>query len=129
MSKVLTHELRDATRISNESFRIKTNMTINELAKLEQEAFLTKIENNRDTSLESIISRKLAGVLEPSVAYAFLMVASFPKNSEFNDLNNDAFKISLKRTVELTTSQQFQICPVRPRTQGIKKVFFVEKAQ
>lgn len=25
--------------------------------------------------------------------------------------------------------QQFQICPVRPRTQGIKKVFFVEKAQ
>ena len=105
MSKVLTHELRDATRISNESFRIKTNMTINELAKLEQEAFLTKIENNRDTSLESIISRKLAGVLEPSVAYALLMVASFPKNSEFSDLNNDAFKISLKRTVELTTSQ------------------------
>ena len=105
MSKALTYELRDTTRISNESFRIKANMTINELEGTEQEAFLTKIENNRDTSLESVISRKLAGVLEPSVAYALLMVASFPKNIEYADLNNDAFKISLKRTVELTTSQ------------------------
>ena len=66
---------------------------------------LTKIENNRDTSLESIISRKLAGVLEPSVAYALLMVASFQKNSEYADLNNDAFKISVKRTVDLTIRQ------------------------
>ena len=105
MSKALTYELRDATRINNESFRIKANMTIDEQAKLEQEAFLTKIENSRDTSFESVLSRKLAGVLEPSVAYALLATASFPKNSEFSDLNNDDFKISLKRTMELTNSQ------------------------
>jgi len=105
MGKALAYEMRDAMRISNESFRIKSNITAEEINIKAREAFLTKIENSRDTSNESVISRKLAGILEPSIAYAFLMAASFPKNIEFTDFNNNDFKISLKRTIDLTDSQ------------------------
>ena len=105
MGKALAHEMRDAVKISNESFKIKGNITAEEINIKAREAFLTKIENSRDTTNESVISRKLAGILEPSIAYAFLMAASFPKNIECTDLNKNDFKISLKRTIDLTDSQ------------------------
>jgi hypothetical protein len=79
MGKALAHEMRDAVKISNESFKIKSNVTSEEIVTQAREEFLNEIENSRDTSPKMQLSRKLAGILEPSIAYDFLMSASFAR--------------------------------------------------
>lgn len=110
MSKALTYELRDAVKVSNESFRIKSNISVDEQVRILEESFLSKIENNRDTSLSSVIARKLAGVLEPSIAYEFLSGASFPRNNiptdnDTDNTDNNTLKIKLHKKIELNSSQ------------------------
>ena len=56
-----------------------------------REEFLNKIENNIDTSFSSIIVRKLAGLLEPSIAYKLLSGASFPRNNIPTYTDNNVF--------------------------------------
>ena len=102
MGKALAHEMRDAVKISNESFKIKNNVTSEEIATQAREEFLNEIENSRDTSPKMQLSRKLAGILEPSVAYNFLMLASFFDNTE--SLKTDSFKIILRKKLELSSS-------------------------
>lgn len=103
MSKVYQHEMRDAVKVSDESFKIKNNQSQTEQEASHHEQYLTKIENNRDTSLSSVIARKLAGVLEPSIAYEFLSGASFPRNNIPTD--NNTLKIKLQKKIELNSSQ------------------------
>ena len=103
MGKALTYEMRDAVKISNESFKIKSNGTSEEITARAREEFLSKIENSRDTSPKMQLSRKLAGILEPNVAYDFLILASFIDNTE--SLNTDSFKINLHKNLELSRSQ------------------------
>lgn len=112
MSKALTYELRDAVKVSNESFRIKSNISADEQVRILEESFLSKIENNRDTSLSSVLARKLAGVLEPSIAYNLLSGASFPRNNITTDNDKDTYnpdnnilKIKLHKKIELNSSQ------------------------
>jgi hypothetical protein len=103
MGKALTYEMRDAVKISNESFKIKSNVTCEEITARVREEFLSKIENSRDTYLKMQLSRKLAGILEPSVAYNFLISSSFIDNTE--SLKTDRFRINLHRKLELSRSE------------------------
>ena len=103
MGKALTYEMRDAVKISNESFKIKSNVTSEEITAKVREEFLNEIENSRDTSSKIQLSRKLAGILEPSIAYDFLMSASFLDNTE--SLKTDSFKIILRKKLTLSQSQ------------------------
>ena len=103
MGKVLTYEMRDAVKISNENFKIKSNFTSEEITIKAREEFLNEIENSRDASSKIQLSRKLAGILEPSIAYDFLMSASFLDNTE--SLKTDSFKIILRKKLTLSQSQ------------------------
>lgn len=109
MAKALAYEMRDAVKISNESFRIKNNITLEERLIKDQEAFLNEIENSRDSTHTMQLSRKLAAVLDPSSAYNLLLAASFPLNigsSELSELpEGTIFKIRLQRKVELSDMQ------------------------
>ena len=103
MGKALAYEMRDAVKISNESFKIKSNVTSEEIVTQAREEFLNEIENSRDTSPKMQLSRKLAGILEPSIAYDFLMSASFVDNTE--SLKADNFKIILRKKLTLSQSE------------------------
>ena len=103
MGKALAHEMRDAVKISNERFKIKSNITSEEIITQAREEFLNEIENCRDTSPKMQLSRKLAGILEPSIAYDFLMSASFVDNTE--SLKADNFKIILRKKMTLSQSE------------------------
>ena len=106
MAKALTYEMRDAARISNESFKIRNNQSQEERIIKDQEAFLNEIENSKDSSLKMQLSRKLAGVLDPSSAYNLLLAASFPLNVGSSELSEGSiFKIRLQRKVELSDMQ------------------------
>ena len=103
MGKALTYEMRDAVKISNESFKIKSNVTCEEITAKAREEFLSDIENSRDTSPKMQLSRKLAGILEPKIAYDFLMSAGFVDNPE--SLKVDSFKIILRKNLTLSQSE------------------------
>ena len=104
MGKALAYEMRDAVKISNESFKIKSNVTSEEIITQAREEFLNEIENSRDTSLKMQLSRKLAVILEPSIAYDFLMSASFVDKTE--SLKTDSFKIILRKNLTLSQSER-----------------------
>lgn len=104
MAKALSYEMRDAVRISNETFRIKSNISSCDTNFKEQEAFLSRIEESRDTSLAAQLKRKLAGVLLPDIAYKFLSAASFPDKSV--SVDSSTFEILLQTGVELNDHQK-----------------------
>jgi hypothetical protein len=103
MGKALTYEMRDAVKISNESFKIKSNVTCEEITAKAREELLSDIENSRDTSPKMQLSRKLAGILEPNIAYDFLMSAGFVDNPE--SLKVGSFKIILRKNLTLSQSE------------------------
>ena len=84
--------MRDAVKISNESFRIKSNISSRDTNFKQQEAFLSHIEESTDTTLAAQLSRKLASILPPDLAYNFLLAAKFPNHPEGN-----SFEISLQK--------------------------------
>jgi len=100
MGKALAHEMRDVVKISNESFRIRSNTSKNQTIKQQKEAFLNKIEESTDTTTAAQLSRKLASILPPDLAYDFLLVAKFPLHATSSDL-----KISLQKSIDLNKSQ------------------------
>ena len=108
MTKALSYEMRDAVQISNESFRIKSNISSCDTNFKEQEAFLSRIEESRDTSPKMQLSRKLAGILAPDIAYALLSSASFPDKRVSADSSTFkiTFKILLQTGVELNDHQK-----------------------
>jgi hypothetical protein len=103
MVKALTHEKRDAVKISKESFRIKSNINSFDIKLKQQEIFLNRMEESCDTSLKMQLSRKLAGILEPAIAYKLLSSASF---AESITTGTNTFKIILQTDIELSNSQQ-----------------------
>ena len=100
MAKALSYEMRDAVKISNESFRIKSNISSRDTNFKQQEAFLSHIEESTDTTLAAQLSRKLASILPPDLAYNFLLAAKFPNHTEGN-----SFEISLQKGIDLTERQ------------------------
>ena len=100
MAKALTYEKRDAVKISNRAFRIRANISNDEIIKQQKEAFLSRIEESTDTSLAAQLSRKLASILPPDLAYNFLSAAKFPTCGEGN-----SFQISLQKSIDLSQRQ------------------------
>ncbi len=100
MAKALTYEKRDAVKISNETFRIRANISNDEIIKQQKEAFLSRIEGSTDTTLAAQLSRKLASILSPDLAYNFLLSAKFPPRVEGN-----SFEISLQKRIDLSQRQ------------------------
>jgi len=100
MAKALTYELRDAVKTSNVSFRIRANISNDEIIKQQKEAFLTKVEESTDTTLAAQLSRKLASILSLDLAYDFLLAAKFPQYATSNTL-----KINLQKNIDLNQRQ------------------------
>ena len=100
MAKALTYELRDAVKTSNRAFRIRANISNDEIIKRQKEAFLTKIEESTDTTTAAQLSRKLASILPPALSYDFLLAAKFPPRAEGN-----SFEISLQKSIDLSERQ------------------------
>ena len=100
MAKALTYEKRDAVKISNRAFRIRANISNDEIIKRQKEVFLTKIEESTDTTLAAQLSRKLASVLPSDLSYDFLLAAKFPPRAEGN-----SFEISLQKNIDLSERQ------------------------
>lgn len=72
MSQAFRYEKRDAEKINNTDFRIKSNLDDSE-QKLEiQEKYLTELEYSLQVSPEWHLKKKLASVLERSKAYNLL---------------------------------------------------------
>ncbi len=100
MAKALTYELRDAVKTSNNSFRIRANISNDEIIKQQKEAFLTKLEEITDTTIAAQLSRKLASTLPPELAYEFLLAAKFPPHATSSEL-----KIILQKSIDLSEMQ------------------------
>jgi len=100
MAKALAYEKRDAVKISNETFRIRANISKDEIIKHRQETFLNKIEESTDTSLGVQLSRKLASILSPDLAYDFLLAAKFPVY-----VTGKSFEINLQKSIDLSEVQ------------------------
>jgi hypothetical protein len=104
MAKALTYEKRDAVKISNRAFRIRANISEDQIIKWQKEAFLSRIEESTDTTLAAQLRRKLASILIPDLAYDFLSAAKFPTHATSSDL-----KISLQKSIDLSQSQYLLI--------------------
>ena len=103
MGKALTHELRDAVKISNENFRIAGNVTAEEAEIKLREAYLAEIENSKDTTRPMQLKRKLAGALSPNLAYNFLSLARFEnRDAEETSAYGEHIKIYLSKKLELS---------------------------
>jgi hypothetical protein len=100
MAKALTYEKRDTVKISNETFRIRANISKDEIIKHRQETFLSRIEESTDITLAAQLSRKLASTLPPDLAYEFLLAAKFPPHATSSD-----FKIILQKRIGLSEMQ------------------------
>ena len=95
MSKVFAGEMRDAVKISNESFRIRSNQTEEGIILKQQENFLTEIENSLEVSPEWHLKKKLVCVLDRAKAYKLLRA--------YKDISQEGtiFKIHLSKHVFL----------------------------
>ena len=96
MAKIYRYEMRDAVKISNETFKIRANQTDED--KIEK--YLTEIENTRLVSQEWHLKKKLASVLNPNTAYNLL------KNYQNLEINNDKVTIHLRTKIDLTDLEQ-----------------------
>ena len=103
MSKALRYEMRDAVKTSNESFKIKANMSFEESRSEEIENYLTEIEYSPQVSPEWYLKKKLACVLEAAKAYnllkAYISIA----------IEGDIAKIYLHKAVQLSQRELDQV--------------------
>lgn len=98
MTKVLCYEMRDAASISGTDFKLNCNRDRGEA---EQEAFLTQIENSRDTSKLAQLKRKLAAVLGRGLA--FNLLKELRSTGELVDNN---FILNTNKSIKLSSYQQ-----------------------
>ncbi len=103
MSTALRYEMRDAVKTSNESFRIKANLSSQESRAEEIENYLTEIEYSTGVSPEWHLKKKLACVLEAAKAYNFL------KAYRSIAIEGDTAKIHLHKAVQLSQLEQEQV--------------------
>jgi hypothetical protein len=120
MTKALSYELRQSSKVNNEAFRFKDNSTLGM-----QEKYLQYVENNLAKDLNSQLRRKIAGVFPREIAYALLC------NSNFNLKENDQFVINTQSTVDLSSRQNLILLDQVKAIYGnkIKEVFIVSKDQ
>ena len=100
MGKVFCHEKRDAVKINNDSFKIRNNLTLEEIEEKEREKYLSKIEESKEISSEWQLKKKLASRLEVETAYKLL------KAFEIIDINNGICNLHLSKYLELTNMEE-----------------------
>ena len=100
MREAFTNELRDATRINNDNFKIRNNQSKEQKEEKLQEEYLTKIEYSLEVSPEWHFKKRLAARLSRKTAYEIL------KSFRDIDIREGIFNLSLLRHVELTDQNQ-----------------------
>ncbi len=100
MTEVLKFEKRQAVLVSGEGFRIRNNLSAEEINSKAQEKFLADIENSSQTSPELHFKKKLAAVLDPNSAYKLL------KSYSSSSREGGIFKIYLTTPVELSSVEK-----------------------
>jgi len=103
MAKAFAYEMRDAVKISNENFKIKANLNLEESRAGEIENYLSEIENNRQVTPEWHLKKKLASVLESTKAYNFL------KAYRSIAIEGDKAKIHLYKPIQLSQLELEQV--------------------
>jgi len=72
MGKVFTYEKRQPEKVNNDNFRIRNNMTEDEISFEAKEQYLTEIENNPEVSPQQCFKKLIAAVLSQDKAYNLL---------------------------------------------------------
>ena len=72
MSEVLRHEKRREVRVNHDTFRIRGNMSEEEVDAMEREKFLATIEYSLDMSPSTTFKKKLVGALPAVLAHRLL---------------------------------------------------------
>ena len=100
MTLSFSSEMRDAVKINNETFRIRSNQSAEDQQEQREEQYLTELENSLQASPEWNLKKKLAAVLDRSRAYKLLTAY---KSIELRD---GVARINLLKHVELTEIEQ-----------------------
>jgi hypothetical protein len=103
MSTALRYEMRDAVKTSNESFKIKANLSSEQSRAEKIENYLTEIEYSTHVSPEWHLKKKLACILEATKAYNFL------KAYRSIAIEGDTAKIYLHKAVQLSQGEIEQV--------------------
>jgi len=103
MSKALRYEMRDAVKISNENFKIKANLNLEESRAEEIENYLSEIEYSTGLSPEWHLKKKLACILESVKAYNLL------KAYRSIAIEGNIAKIYLHKAVQLSKLELEQV--------------------
>ena len=96
MTKAYLHEMRDAFKISNGTYRIKSNLSEEEKKEEEAEKYLTEVEKSGQVSPEWHLKKKLANTLAKSTAYVLL------KAYKRIVIEGNTAKLILYKAVDLT---------------------------
>ena len=96
MTKAYLYEMRDAVKISNGTYKIKSNLTEEEKKEEEAEKYLIEIEKSGQVSPEWHLKKKLANTLAKSTAYALL------KAYKRIVIEGNTAKLILHQAVDLT---------------------------
>jgi len=103
MGKVFCHEKRDAVKINNDNFKIRNNLTLEEIEDREREKYLSKIEESHQTSQQGILKKRLAAKLASQTAYELLQAYKAV------DIRENKFYLHLSAYVVITAAEKEQI--------------------
>lgn len=104
-SKVLANEIRQAEQINNCDFRIKSNISEENLKTKEIEEFLEKVENSRNTEETEIFRKKIASSFDKDKAYMLLQSLQSSRRV------GDEVILSFTQEVELSPFEKDIIIP------------------
>ena len=103
MGKVFCHEKRNAVKINNDSFKIRNNLTVEEIENKEREKYLSKIEESCQTLPQGLLKKRLASRLAPKTAYDLLQACKAA------DIRESTFYLHLSTYVEITAAEKEQV--------------------
>lgn len=99
-AKVLENEMRQAERVNNRDFKIKTNMTDEEKKSQSRELFLEKIESSRDTSEDTRFKKKIISSFSEQRAYELL------KAFKSLDRAGGAIALSFSKVLDISKQEE-----------------------
>ena len=103
MSEVLRHEKRKESEVNYDTFRIKGNMSEDEVNRQEREKYLSMIEYSLDMSESSRLKKKLIPCFSPDRAYEIL------RSYAYSFVKEGVFYMSLVKDIMLSESERLLI--------------------
>jgi len=103
MGKVFCYEKRDVVKINNDNFKIRNNLTLEEIEDREREKYLSKIEESQQTSQQGILKKRLAAKLASQTAYELLQAYKAV------DIRENKFYLHLSAYVIITAAEKEQV--------------------